>query len=181
MTIMNPQECHNSLCSSHSTQTHKHPYTHMYTQHTIQCVCPILFSHSPLTSFWVSSPLMSCCSVAQLCPAICNPLDSSIPGFPVLHHLPEFAQTHVCWVSEGHHPLWGLAHFYIFLVLSPCLYRATVLLQGSLRLPRHFLLSLKHKLPKSYFLHYFHLNSTPWGTCYLSLEDRNHGYLNYST
>ena len=26
---------------------------------------------------------------------LCNPMDCSTPGFPVLHHLPEFAQTHV--------------------------------------------------------------------------------------
>ena len=132
--ITNPQECHNSLCSSHSTPTHKHAHTHMYTKHTLQCTCPIPVSHSPLTSFWVSTPLMSCCSVAQLCPALCNPLDGSTPGFPVFHHLPEFAQTHVHWVSEGHHPLRGLALFHIFLLLSPCLYRATILLQCSLRL-----------------------------------------------
>ena len=36
-----------------------------------------------------------CCSVAQSCPALCDPMDCSTPGFPVLHHLPEFAQTHV--------------------------------------------------------------------------------------
>ena len=26
-------------------------------------------------------------SVAQLCPTLCNPMDCSIPGLPVLHHL----------------------------------------------------------------------------------------------
>ena len=26
-----------------------------------------------------------CCSVANLCPTLCNPRDSSTPGFPVLH------------------------------------------------------------------------------------------------
>ena len=31
------------------------------------------------------------CSLAQLCPTLCNPT----PGSPVLHHLPELAQTHV--------------------------------------------------------------------------------------
>ena len=36
------------------------------------------------------SALICCCSVAHLCPTI----DCSTPGFPVLHHLPEFAQTH---------------------------------------------------------------------------------------
>ena len=37
----------------------------------------------------------SCCSVTQLCPTVCNPMDCSTPGFPVLHHLPRLAQTHV--------------------------------------------------------------------------------------
>ena len=37
----------------------------------------------------------SCCSVARSCLTLCNPMDCSTPGFPVLHHLLEFAQTHV--------------------------------------------------------------------------------------
>ena len=28
-------------------------------------------------------------------------MDCSTPGFPVLHNLPEFAQTHVCWISDA--------------------------------------------------------------------------------
>ena len=32
-------------------------------------------------------------SVAQSCPTHCDPMDHSPPGFPVLHHLPELAQT----------------------------------------------------------------------------------------
>ena len=36
-----------------------------------------------------------CCSVAQSCPTLCDPLDCSMPVFPVLHHLLELAQTHV--------------------------------------------------------------------------------------
>ena len=31
-------------------------------------------------------------------------MDCSIPGFPVLHHLLELAQTHVHWVSDAIHP-----------------------------------------------------------------------------
>ena len=34
----------------------------------------------------------------QSCPTLCDPMDGSMSGFPVLHHLPEFAQTHVHWV-----------------------------------------------------------------------------------
>ena len=35
------------------------------------------------------------CSVIQSCPTLCDPMDSGTPGFPVLHYLPEFAQTNV--------------------------------------------------------------------------------------
>ena len=35
-------------------------------------------------------------------------MDCSTPGFPVLHHLPEFAQTHVHGVSDA-----NLSHCYI--------------------------------------------------------------------
>ena len=41
-------------------------------------------------------------SVTQSCPTLCNPTDCSTPGFPVLHHLPQFAQTHP--LSRWHHP-----------------------------------------------------------------------------
>ena len=41
-----------------------------------------------------------------------QPHDCSTPGFPVLHYLPEFAQTHVHWVSDAiqpSHPLSSLS------------------------------------------------------------------------
>ena len=42
------------------------------------------------------------------CVRLCNPIDCSTLGFPVLHHLPEFAQTHAHWISgaiQPSHPL----------------------------------------------------------------------------
>ena len=33
------------------------------------------------------------CSVAKPCPTLCDPMDCSMPGFPVLHCLLEFGQT----------------------------------------------------------------------------------------
>ena len=36
-----------------------------------------------------------CCSVAKLCPTLCDPVDCSTPGFSVLHCLLELAQIHV--------------------------------------------------------------------------------------
>ena len=47
---------------------------------------------------------MFCCSVAKSCPTICDPVECSTPGFPVLHYLLEFAQTHVHWVSDAIQP-----------------------------------------------------------------------------
>ena len=46
---------------------------------------------------------MICCSVAKSCPTR-DTTDCSTPDFPVLHYLPEFAQTHVHWVSDAIQP-----------------------------------------------------------------------------
>ena len=48
--------------------------------------------------------------VVQLlsCVRLCNLMDCSTPGFPVLHRLLEFVKTHVHWVSDAiqtSHPL----------------------------------------------------------------------------
>ena len=45
-----------------------------------------------------------CFSVAQSCLALCDPMDCSTPGFPVLHHLPEFAQIHIHCVGDALQP-----------------------------------------------------------------------------
>ena len=39
--------------------------------------------------------------VTQSCLTICAPMDSSRPGFPVVHYFPEFAQIHVYWVGDA--------------------------------------------------------------------------------
>ena len=39
-------------------------------------------------------------SVTKSCPTLCNPMDCSMPGFPVHHQLPELAQTHVHWDGD---------------------------------------------------------------------------------
>ena len=44
------------------------------------------------------------CSVTQSCPTLCDPRDCSMPGFPVLHYLPEFTQTHVHWINDAIQP-----------------------------------------------------------------------------
>ena len=59
----------------------------------MQEICP-LKSQGPLLT-------CCCCWVAKLCLTLCDPINWSTPGFPVLHHLPEFAQTHVHWVGDA--------------------------------------------------------------------------------
>ena len=49
------------------------------------------------TNIMASGPISSdqFSSVAQSCPTLCDPMNSSMPGLPVHHQLPEFTQTHV--------------------------------------------------------------------------------------
>ena len=42
--------------------------------------------------------------VAQLCLTLCDPMDFSMPGFPIHHQLPEHAHTHVHQVSNAIQP-----------------------------------------------------------------------------
>ena len=68
-------------------------------------------------NYWNNShyfPLQSipqricCCSVAKLYLTLCDPMDCSMPGFPALQSLPEFAQTHVHWISNAIQPSYPL-------------------------------------------------------------------------
>ena len=49
-----------------------------------------------------------CCSVAKSCPTLHDPKDCSMPGFPVHHHLPEFAQVHVHCIGDAIQPSYPL-------------------------------------------------------------------------
>ena len=41
---------------------------------------------------------------AQSCPTLCDSMNSSTPGFPVHHQLPESTQIHVHWVRNAIQP-----------------------------------------------------------------------------
>ena len=77
-------------------------YKKDYLTSFFQCGC--LFC---LISFLISSIQFS--SVAQSCPTLCNPMDCSLPGFPVHHQLPEFVQTHVHQVGDAIQPSYPLS------------------------------------------------------------------------
>ena len=59
-----------------------------------------------------------CYSVSKLCPILHDPMDCSTPGFPVLHYLPEFVQTHVHGVGDAIQQ----SHFLSPLLLLPSIF-----------------------------------------------------------
>ena len=66
---------------------------------------PLLWVRSLSPPHWRLSPVcLVCCSVAKSCPALCNPMNCSTPGFPVLHYPLEFTQTLVYWVGDAIQP-----------------------------------------------------------------------------
>ena len=56
------------------------------------------------THFANRNVVLCCCSVPKSCPTLCHPMDCSKPGFPVLHYLLEFGQTHVNWIGDAIQP-----------------------------------------------------------------------------
>ena len=48
-------------------------------------------------------------SVPQLCLTLCDPMNYTVPGFPVHHQLLEFTQTHVHQVGDAIQPSHSLS------------------------------------------------------------------------
>ena len=69
-------------------------------------------TQSPIWSQWMDAGFSSnlsfssvqFISVIQLCLTLCDPMDCSMPSFPVHHQLPELAQTHVHSVGDAIQP-----------------------------------------------------------------------------
>ena len=62
-----------------------------------------------------------CCSGPKLCPALCDSVNHSTPGFPVHHQLLELAQTHVHWLGAATQPSHPVTHFCSCLQSFPAL------------------------------------------------------------
>ena len=78
-----------------------------------KCLCSV--SVTPL-NLGEAHPLMKinfdfhcCCSVAQSCLTLCDPIDCSTPCLPVHHQLSEFTQTHVHGVADAIQPSYPLS------------------------------------------------------------------------
>ena len=83
---------------------------------------------NPLHPFWKKKSVLwftynypCCCSVTKACPTLYDPMDCSRPGFPVLHYLPEFAQTHVHWIGGAIQPSHPLLSLFLLPSIFPCI------------------------------------------------------------
>ena len=59
--------------------------------------------HQKLIQYYKSN-ICYCCSAAKSRPRDCDIRDCSTPGLPVPHHLPQFVQVHVHWISDAIQP-----------------------------------------------------------------------------
>ena len=87
------------------------------------------------------------CPVTKSCPTLCDPMDCSMPGVPVLHHLPEFAQAHVHQVGGAIQPSHPLSPH------SPPAFNLSQhqsLFQLSLRWPKYWSFSFSISLSNEY-------------------------------
>ena len=104
--------------------------TQINTRHTLKFGFNLTFNYNlNWLWFWLSASLnvisfilepvcnqRSCgsiqfSSVTQSCPTLCNPMDCSMPGFPVHYQLLELAQIHVHRVSDAFQPSHPLSSF----------------------------------------------------------------------
>ena len=73
-----------------------------------ELISPLLFSLTTSLRLLLRSSvfllLYVCTFSHQVVPTLCDPMDCGTLGLPVPHHLPEFAQVHVHWVSDAIQP-----------------------------------------------------------------------------
>ena len=62
------------------------------------------YIHKMVSEIVSSDPQIQLCSVTQSCPVICDPMDCSMPGYPVHHQNLKLAQTHVVRVGDATQP-----------------------------------------------------------------------------
>ena len=78
---------------------HLQPSLYLLQKNVYSGPLPIFSSDCLFDTELYESYIFDCVAVGvvitKLHPALCNSMDSSMPGFPVLHHLLEFAQIHV--------------------------------------------------------------------------------------
>ena len=89
-----------------------------FTKHNTLQIHPCCCKWQRFILLWLSNipSYMLCCSATKSCKILHN---WRTPGFPVPHHLPEFAQVHVYWIGEATYTMEGVHCIYIPHFLYP--------------------------------------------------------------
>ena len=128
-------------------------YDSLYPSFFTECLAYSHDSKAPkYKTFYSRNPISycCCCSVAKSCPTLWDPMNCSTPGFPVLHYLLQFSQTHVYWVSDAiqpSHPLSPPSPFALNLSLHKSLFQWV---SSSHRCPKHWHFSFSISLSNEY-------------------------------
>ena len=112
----------NTILKAHAQSLQSYPV--LVTPWTVTCPAPLSMEFSG-QEHWSGFPFPSptilksflkflrtivcfscacCCSVAESCLTVCNPMDCSTPGLPVPHHRLKFAQAHFHWINDTIQP-----------------------------------------------------------------------------
>ena len=101
-----------------------------------------------------------CCLVTQSCLTLCNPMDCSTSGFPVLHYLLEFAQPHESVIPSNHLILCHKLHLFdncvLFFLICSSFFSFFILPSLILRFFVCFLITLIWSSLLTYFNIYFY-------------------------
>ena len=101
-----------------TTRTHTNMYVVRNSDFLFRAVSPNLANNwnylRPTLEIWIpklhlrltksESPEGNMFLFSQSCPTLCNSMNCSTPGFPVLHHLQELAEIHVHRVNDAIQP-----------------------------------------------------------------------------
>ena len=124
-----------------------------------------LMCFSAFFQFWLVGKekhiyLIQFSSVAQLCPALCDPTDCSTPDFFVHHQFPELAQIHVHRVGDANqpsHPLLSLSPHAFNLPQHQDLFQGV---SSSYQVVKVLKLQLQYQSFQWLFKYWFHLGLT---------------------
>ena len=104
---MRSQKSWTRLSDSTTTMTFLPPISFswlwFYKDFLAHLIKPVFISVDNFVCVCVYFSRVCCCSVNS------NSINCNMPGFPVLHYLPEFTQTHVNWIDHAIQPVHPLS------------------------------------------------------------------------
>ena len=99
-----PRQKQSKAKQSKTSRQNLHLFLHLTTLFVVPSQQSQIQIVATISCFISPSFIHFSCLVTQSCPTLRDPMDCSMPGFPVLHNLLEFVQTHGHWVNDAIQP-----------------------------------------------------------------------------